>query len=108
MSGTFNGRIAYASVSPIGGPIGAEFTNQSGDFASVSSANPGEFDLVLSSPIDPSEAIYVATTTEKDGEIVQVWRAACTDTLVKVLTFSAPAVPASRQFDLAIIVKPLV
>lgn len=110
MSGTFNGRIAYASVSPIGGPIGAQIDRQSGDFEYVTSLGAGEFVLSLNADsfINPDEATYVATATGKDGHVAEVWRAACTESAVRVQTRDATGALHSESFDLAILVKPTV
>jgi hypothetical protein len=103
MSGTFQGRVAFAAVdvSPLG------FANQSGDFESVANPNPGDFTLTLKNPIDPSEAVYFLEVMGKDGERGQVWRAACTDTTIQVFTRNAAGALSNEDFDLLVLVKPV-
>jgi hypothetical protein len=101
MSGTFQGRVAFASVD------GVNIANQSGDFESLANPNPGEFELTLKNPIDPSEAVYFVQVMGKDGESGQVFRAACTDTTVFVVTRNDLGAAANEDFDLLVLVKPV-
>ena len=103
MSGTFQGRVAFAAVN-VGN---LTFANQSGDFESIANASPGQFTLTLKNPIDPSEAVYFLEVMGKDGERGQVWRAACTDTTVVLFTRNQAGVLANENFDLLVLVKPV-
>lgn len=72
MSGTFSGRVAFASCAITSGPPGSlAYTTQSGDFdetAAGAYVGVGQFLLTLASPIDPSEAIYSVTARAALGK----------------------------------------
>jgi hypothetical protein len=101
MSGTFQGRVAFASID------GGNIVRQSGDFESIANPDPGEFELTLKNPIDPSEAFYFLEVMGKNGERGQVFRSACTDTTVFVVTRNQLGTASNQDFDLLVLVKPV-
>lgn len=103
MSGTFQGRIAFAKIAFTAGV--PSLISQSGDFSETIADNGvGDIGLTLSSPIDPNEAIYLATV--RGTTLGAVTIVAATDTLVRlgISDFSAEA---DLDCDLCILVKPL-
>ena len=103
MSGTFQGRVAFASIRYTG--IVPAIVNQSGDFGAITPTgiNPGECTIVLSSPIDPDEAFISFGYRGLGGEAhVAAW----TDTLLTVHRTGSGGAGADRNYDLTILVKP--
>lgn len=105
MSGTFQGRIAFANIIFTAGV--PSIASQSGDFSStVSDDGPGEFTLTLSSPIDPSEAIYLGNTRSALGGCVTF--KAIADSTIQVFIDDFTGTGADYDCNIAILVKPLV
>jgi hypothetical protein len=101
MSGTFQGRVAFASIQYSGG-IPAIVT-QSGDFDSVADTGTGIFTLTLSSPIDPNEAcISLAIRGGSGAAHVNSW----TDTTIEIHCQTLAGAAADRNTDVTILVKP--
>lgn len=105
MSGTFQGRIAFANIDFIAGPS-ASIASQSGDFASIAYDALGTVTLTLSSPIDPSEAIYLGNTRSTLAGCVNF--VAVTDTTIQVFIDDFTGTGANYDCNIAILVKPLV
>ena len=111
MSGTFQGRLAYASCAVAGAAV--TFNSQSGDFDETPTTpiytGAGIFTLTLSSPIDSLEACYQVTCRSIAGRarIGIVDSALTTDTTIVVRVFDdAGAAADPTGFDLTIVVKP--
>lgn len=104
MSGTFQGRIAFASITFPGGT--ATIASQSGDFDAIANPNPGEINLTLKSEIDPAEAVYLLTVTDLSGGTA--WLRGATDSTVLISTTDLAAAPADLPCNIAILIKPLV
>lgn len=108
MSSTFVGRTAFIAFKNT-----PEIVVQSGDFESLTRVSDGTYDLTLSNPIDPAEAIYLASPQSFGGDflLAEVDRAASTDTTVRVITRDVDGIPwdgnPSDGVELAILVKPL-
>lgn len=110
MSGTFQGRLAYASCAIVAGPA-VTITSQSGDFDETPVTpiytGAGDYLLTLSSPIDPSEACYQITCRASAGDVRVASILNATDTTIRVQVLdetSAQADPAG--FDIVVVVKP--
>ena len=100
MSGTFQGRVAFASVDE----TTPSFVSQSGDFASVSKlASVFTLTYQAGAGIDPTECVFLATCRNTSGFAAVT---AATDTTVEISTFTAGGAAGDRDFDLAILVKP--
>lgn len=132
MAGLFTGRIAYCSVGSESIPDPFRMFAQSGDFEETFTVDDPDsetliYTLTLRDPIDPAEALYIATarvdpvalpgTTEKICATVST----LTSTTIRVVTWTYPppvvavaapralAAPTNRfGFDLVILVKPQV
>lgn len=105
MAGTFQGRIAYASIAFTAGV--PAFASQSGDFdSSITDNGVGDITLNLASgaAIDPSEAIYLGSVRGATPGSVTVISATDTTVRLGISDFTALA---DLDCDLAIIVKPL-
>lgn len=102
MSGTFQGRVAFASIR-YAGTVPSIFA-QSGDFGAISApGGAGVCEIVLASPIDPDEAFISFGFRGNAGEAhVAAW----TDTLLTIHRTASGGVGADRDFDLTILVKP--
>lgn len=109
MSGTFQGRLAYASFAVGGGSV--TFNSQSGDF-DESPITPiytgaGDYLLTLTSPIDPAEACYQISCRSAVGtvRVASVVSPLAGTLQIEVLDETgANADPVG--FDLTIVVKP--
>jgi hypothetical protein len=105
MSGTFQGRVVFASVRFDGSQ--PSFLSQSGDFEPTIESlgdGPGIERLTLKNPIDPSEAFYVATPRESGANTISV--SDTTDTTI-TLQLRTGASLAAVDFDLIVLVKPV-
>ena len=101
MSGTFQGRVAFASIRYTGAV--PAIVNQSGDFGAITAGAAGVCNIVLVSPIDPDEGFISFGCRGLAGEVhVNTW----TDTLLEVHRTNSAGAGADRDFDLTIIVKP--
>jgi hypothetical protein len=102
MSGTFQGRVAFASIRYTGAV--PAIINQSGDFGAITAlVGAGECTIVLLSPIDPDEAFISFGCRGLAGEAhVAAW----TDTLLTVHRTNSAGAGADRNYDLTILVKP--
>lgn len=105
MSGTFNGRIAYASIR-FDGPT-PFIENQSGDFSSVELVSGNVFLVHLAEAIDPSEAVYLARLADLQEATVVVTRRETTDNRVAVVGLDRGGGASTYAFDLVVLVKPL-
>lgn len=105
MSGTFQGRIAFASIRDVGTGT-PTFRNQSGDFASVTLVAPGTIELTYAtgSEIDPSECVFSMVSR---GRQLTFAVSSIGDTFVQIGSALA-GVATSDDFDLTILVKPQV
>lgn len=110
MSGTFQGRLAYASCVPSGvGPGSVTFTSQSGDFASAAYLGAGQYQLTLAAPIDPAECCYQLTcrTASPDVRVASIISATTNDTTIEIEVLDETATNADPlAFDLVVVVKP--
>lgn len=106
MSGTFQGRLAYASFAVAGGAI--TITSQSGDFGTPGYAGAGEFRLNLASPIDPAEcAIALTPRTVAATPRYAVVLTSSTDNFIDVEVYNDTGTPADPSgLDISIVVKP--
>jgi hypothetical protein len=102
MSGTFQGRVAFASIGYNAGV--PSFRVQSGDFgATITDGGTGDIGLVLATPIDPAEACISLTVRGSAGAAhVATW----TDTALRILVTDLAGVAADIDCDLIITVKP--
>ena len=101
MSGTFSGRVAYASIRYTAGV--PAIVVQSGDFASVANTGPGVFTLALASAIDPDEACCTLAIRGASGAAhVNSW----TDTAIEIHCQTLAGAAADRNTDVTILVKP--
>lgn len=102
MSGTFQGRVAFASIEYVAGA--PTFRVQSGDFdATIVDGGTGDFTLTLASPIDPAEAcISFGCRGAAGAAHVATW----TDTTLRVLVSDLAGAAADTDCDLTILVKP--
>lgn len=110
MSGTFQGRLAYASCNIAAGPTIA-FNAQSGDFDETPLTpmygGAGNYILTLSSPVDPNEAVYQISCRSAVGtvRVASIVSPLATTLQIEVLDETgANADPVG--FDLTIVVKP--
>ncbi len=103
MSGTFQGRIAFASIAfNAGAP---SFLSQSGDFdAAITDNGAGDVTLNLANPIDPDEAIFLGSVRGATQGSVTITSA--TDTTIRLAISDFTAL-ADLDCDLAILVKPI-
>ena len=109
MSGTFQGRLAYASFAVAGGAI--TINSQSGDFDETPFTpmytGAGDYLLTLTSPIDPAEACYQISCRSAVGT-VRV--ASIVSPLAGTLQIEVLDETASNAdpdgFDVTVIVKP--
>jgi hypothetical protein len=102
MSGTFQGRIAFASIKFTAGA--PSFLTQSGDFdAAITDNGAGDITLNLANPIDPSEAIFLGSVRGATQGSVTITSATDTTIRLGISDFSALA---DLACDLAILVKP--
>lgn len=106
MSGTFQGRVAYASFAVAGGAITT--TSQSGDFDAPSYSGVGEFRLNLLSQIDPSECVVQITprnTAANPGYGIVL--TSSTDTFINVELYNDTGTLTDPPgFDVLVLVKP--
>ena len=102
MSGTFQGRVAFASIAYTAGA--PAFRVQSGDFgATITDGGSGDFTLVLATPIDPAEAcISLAVRGAAGAASVASW----TDTSLRIPVTDLTGAGADIDCDLIITVKP--
>ena len=102
MSGTFQGRVAFASIAYVAGA--PTFRVQSGDFSpTIIDGGTGDFTLTFASPIDPTDAcICFASRGATSAPYVAAW----TDTTLQVLVKDLSGAAADRDCDLTILVKP--
>lgn len=101
MSGTFQGRVAFASIRYTGAV--PAIVNQSGDFGAITAGALGVCNIVLSSPIDPDEGFISFGCRGVAGEVhVNAW----TDALLTVHRTNSAGAGAAENFDLVILVKP--
>lgn len=102
MSGTFQGRVAFASIRYTGAV--PAIVAQSGDFGAITApGGAGICEIVLSTPIDPDEGFISFGCRGLAGEAhVNAW----TDTLLTVHRTNSAGAGADRDFDLTILVKP--
>ena len=102
MAGTFSGRVAYASIKYTAGV--PSFLLQSGDFdPAIVDNGAGDFELTLSSPVDPSEACISLTLRGTAGTAyVKSW----TDTTLQIQIEDFAGAGKDVDCDITIIVKP--
>jgi hypothetical protein len=104
MSGTFQGRIAFASIKFTAGV--PSFLSQSGDFdAAITDNGAGDVTLTLANPIDPDEAIYTGSTRSAIAGAVTF--KALTDTTIRVFIDDFTGTGADYDCDICILVKPI-
>jgi len=101
MPGTFDGRVAFASVL-FNGPGAPAFRTQSGDFASVAVVG-GVTRLTFQDPIAPYQGFPSLTLRSATGGYVSVvdW----TSTYLDVETLDTTGAAAEIEFDLAIVAQ---
>ena len=111
MSGTFQGRLAYASFTVAGGAV--TFNSQSGDFDETPTTpiytGVGDYLLTLSSPIDPAEASYQITCRTAAGRVCvpSIISASTTDSAIRIEVNDETAANVDPLgFDLTVVVKP--
>jgi hypothetical protein len=101
MSGTFQGRVAFASIRYTAGVPAIAL--QSGDFASVADTALGIFTLTLAAPIDPDEACGSLAIRGASGAAhINSW----TDTTIEIHCQTLAGAAADRDTDIIIAVKP--
>lgn len=102
MSGTFQGRVAFASIEFPGGT--PTIISQSGDFdATVADDGVGKFTIPLVSPIDPAEAsISLSLRGAPGAPYVRSW----TDTSLSIWIGDFAGGFQDTNCDITIIVKP--
>jgi hypothetical protein len=112
MSGTFQGRLAYASCAIVAGPA-VTITSQSGDFdetpVTAIYQGSGQYQLTLSSPIDPAECCYQVTcrTASPDVRVASIISATTNDTTIEIEVLDETATNADPLgFDILVVVKP--
>lgn len=104
MSGTFQGRIAFANITFPGGT--PTIASQSGDFDSIATGGAGVLDFTLKNEIDPDEAIYICTARTATDAAVSV--SAATDSTIQLRIWDiAGAALADLPCNIAILVKPV-
>lgn len=101
MPGTFDGRVAFASIL-YPAPGAPDFRTQSGDFASVSVVG-GVARLVFQDPIAPYQGFASLTVRASTAGIATIvdW----TDAYVEVETADATGAPTELAFDLTIVTQ---
>jgi hypothetical protein len=113
MSGTFQGRLAFASCTVAGAAV--TFKSQSGDFDETPVVpiytGVGVYTLTLSSPIDPLEACYQVTcrsiALRPRTAIIDNALTTANTIVVRVFDDAGPGTPDDPNgFDLSISVKP--
>jgi len=102
MSGTFQGRVAFASIAYVANV--PTFRVQSGDFVpTITDNGTGDFLLTFASPIDPAEAcISLAVRGAAGAATVASW----TDTDLRILVTDLAGGAPDTDCDLTILVKP--
>jgi len=102
MSGTFQGRVAFASIAYVAGA--PTFRVQSGDFGpTIADNGTGDFTLTLASPIDPAEAcISFGVRGTSGAAAVATW----TDTTLRIVVTDLAGAAADTDCDLTILVNP--
>lgn len=110
MSGTFQGRLAYASCNIAAGPTIA-FNAQSGDFDETPLTpiytGAGDYLLTLSSPIDPGEAVYQISCRTAVGTVRVASIVSALDASLQIEVLDETGTNADPVgFDLTIVVKP--
>lgn len=112
MSGTFQGRVAFASCLVTPGSV--TFQCQSGDFDSVVYNGAGEFQIVLApgSQVDPAECALQLTIRSTGlgllGYVLDTQTDSTIDIEVVDTTGGFNILTDPFGFDLTILVKPLV
>lgn len=110
MSGTFQGRLAYASCTITGAPpSGLSITSQSGDFTAAARSAAGQYTLTLGAEVDPSEACYQVTCRTLTGivGVATIVPASTNDSTVAIeVQDDTGALTDPVGFDIIIVVKP--
>lgn len=114
MSGTFQGRLAYASCAVNAGPPGVvTFNSQSGDFDEAPTTPiytaVGIYLLALSNPIDPTDATFSVTCRDVAGRpaFATIDDALTTATEIGINVYDDGGAPFDPSgFDITIVVRP--
>lgn len=110
MSGTFQGRLAYASCTITGAPpSGIAITSQSGDFTAAARGAAGQYTLTLGAEIDPAEACYQVTCRTLTGivGIATIVSASTNDSTIAIEVLDETSTLVDPVgFDIVVVVKP--